>query len=257
MISETGEITISGRKVFFDPETLIKFSEVTRTIPYGEGFIVIPSIDENGAQLSDEELSKHVSEAGPVDPVTGADLPVFGDMDSANEYAQMRSERISQNLKEQRDTRELLQRREVRPPSPPLRPPMVEPILRAQGQSGDFEAGPEFSNKTGPFKSDRITAVQGQTGLRGNLPGNVTIEAGPEFSYAKRTRQFEPEFVDRMRSLGYNVPTEVTSGTRGLDFPIRRFAVRGPVFGGIGSLATRFNPQTKDYMFSLGYNRRF
>lgn len=243
MISETGEITIAGRKVFFDGEK--EFSEVTRTIPYGEGFIVIPSIDENGAQLSDEELSKHVSEAGPVDPVTGADLPVFGDMDSANEYAQMRSERISQNLKEQRDTRELLQRGV---PPPPSRPPMVEPIVNFKGSYSDSPVGNARL---------RSTQGQGQIGLRGNLPGNVTVEGGTDVVYAKDRFRLPPEYVDRMRSFGYDVPTEVTSGTRGLDFPSQSFAVRGPVFGGIGSLATRFNPQTKDYMFRLGYNRRF
>jgi len=54
----TGKTTIFGRELFFDPETGMNFSEITRTVRFGDGFVVVPSVDENGVQLSDNFLER-------------------------------------------------------------------------------------------------------------------------------------------------------------------------------------------------------
>jgi hypothetical protein len=226
---DTGETTLFGRKLFFDPETGMNFSEITRTVPFGDGFVVIPSVDESGGQLSEDFLENFVREAGAVDPVTGANLPVFESISDANEYARSRSQRINDDLRERRETRELLQRQYV-PPSPPS--PFTG-RLRVQGGAG---------TNVNPYSSvQQVQRVQ-RSGVGGdisgilNLPGRVTIQGDANLSYEKQKIRRSPEFIEYARSFGVDLPENVEAGTRGIVVPRASVTARAPVLGGIGSL---------------------
>ena len=250
----TGKTTIFGRELFFDPETGMNFSEITRTVPFGDGFVVVPSVDENGVQLSDNFLERFLREAGPIDPVTGATLPVFDDILNANEYEKIRSQRINDDLRERRETRELL-------PPPIQRQPrfdpvtgatlpergmnraafrvgdaIVEPVVLGQGSVSERSRG-DF----GPFGSGRQsrTQVQGQLGLNMRLPNNVQIGAGTDAVYSKEKFTLPPDFVEKQRGFGFNVPKEVVRGTEGVQYPAQTVRAQIPVGKGIVSLMGR------------------
>jgi hypothetical protein len=75
-----------------DPTTGEEFSEKTVTFPYGDGYLVMPSVIDNGMQLSEDELYSYAKENGPYDFLTGERLPVHQDLESANKYAKWRSD---------------------------------------------------------------------------------------------------------------------------------------------------------------------
>jgi len=82
-IDETGEIT--GKKG-------IRYSEVSTTIPFGTQWITVPTIDEDGKRLSDEEVKQKLKDNEGRDFITGEKLPVFSSEEKASEYAQWRSD---------------------------------------------------------------------------------------------------------------------------------------------------------------------
>jgi len=84
--------TTKGRKVFEDPETGDNFSERTITFETKYGWVTIPTVNAEGEQFSQEELEAFIEENGPVDPLTGEELPVFDSEPEASEYAQTRSD---------------------------------------------------------------------------------------------------------------------------------------------------------------------
>lgn len=87
--------TTKGRTVYQDEETGENYSEKTVTFQMDDGsWLTIPSVDENGKQFSQEELEDFVRKNGPVDPVTGADLPVFTEVEDAEAYAKQRSDSL-------------------------------------------------------------------------------------------------------------------------------------------------------------------
>ena len=250
----TGKTTIFGRELFFDPETGMNFSEITRTVPFGDGFVVVPSVDENGVQLSDDFLEKFLREEGPIDPVTGATLPVFDDILNANEYEKIRSQRINDDLRERRETRELLpppiQReprfdpvtgetlpeRGMNPAAFRVRDFIVEPVVLGQGSVTERSRG-----DYGSFGSGRQsrTQVQGQVGSKIRLPNNVQIGVGTDAVYSREKFTLPPDFVEKARGFGVNVPKEVVRGTRGVQFPAQTFTAQVPVGQGIASLMGR------------------
>ena len=240
---DTGETTLFGRKLFFDPETGMNFSEITRTVPFGDGFVVIPSVDESGGQLSEDFLENFVREAGAVDPVTGATLPVFESISDANEYARSRSQRINDDLRERRETRELLpppiqrQQRGMDRAAFRVGDAIVEPVVLGQGS---VSGGPR--GDFGPFGEGRAsrTQAQGQLGVNVRFPGDVQLRAGTDAVYAKDRFVLPPGFVEEARGFGFNVPREVVSGTRGVDLPAQTFEAQFPVGDrGIASLMGR------------------
>ena len=198
----TGKTTIFGRELFFDPETGMNFSEITRTVPFGDGFVVVPSVDENGVQLSDNFLERFLREGGPIDPVTGATLPERG-MNRA-------AFRVGDAI--------------------------VEPVVLGQGSVSERSRG-DF----GPFGSGRQsrTQVQGQLGLNMRLPNNVQIGAGTDAVYSKEKFTLPPDFVEEQRGFGFNVPKEVVRGTKGVQYPAQTVRAQIPVGKGIVSLMGR------------------
>lgn len=90
LMEATGDMTTKGRKVFREGE--VQYSEKTVTFQMEDGkWITIPSVDKEGNEMPQEALEKFVGENGPVDPVTGAELPTFDSVEQATEYAVQRS----------------------------------------------------------------------------------------------------------------------------------------------------------------------
>lgn len=92
MAETTGKTTVRGRPVYLDPTSGEEYSEKTVTVPYGDGFVVIPSIVDNGIQLSEDDVYEYVTKNGPYDILTGEKLPVHSNMDAADRYANWRSD---------------------------------------------------------------------------------------------------------------------------------------------------------------------
>lgn len=90
--SKTGEETKYGRPMWKDEATGDLFSEKTVTVPYGDGFVVMPSVSEDGSELTEEQIFDYVRRNGPVDFMTGEKLPIFESIEEADTYAQKRSE---------------------------------------------------------------------------------------------------------------------------------------------------------------------
>ena len=96
--TKTGRMTVRNRPVWQNPLTKEIYSEKTVTIPWGDGYTTVPSVDGQGNELSREELFPRIVNArdqlgkgGPVDFLTGEDLPVFDTEEDAVKYAMWRS----------------------------------------------------------------------------------------------------------------------------------------------------------------------
>ena len=96
---QTGKKTLRNRVVWADETSEDPYSEITYTVPWGEGYAVIPTVDANGNKLSipdalQKTLDKKLltSSGNPLDFVTGEELPVFSTEEEANRYAQWRSD---------------------------------------------------------------------------------------------------------------------------------------------------------------------
>lgn len=92
MVTRTDKTTVRGKPVFLDEETGEEYSEKTLTVPYGDGYVVIPSVIDNGMEMSEDELYEYVQENGPYDFMTGEKLPVHADIETADRYAQWRTD---------------------------------------------------------------------------------------------------------------------------------------------------------------------
>jgi hypothetical protein len=91
LMEATGDMTTQGREVFREGE--VQYSEKTVTFQMKDGkWVTIPSVDKEGNEMPQEALEKFVEENGPVDPVTGAELPTFDSVEQATEYAVQRSQ---------------------------------------------------------------------------------------------------------------------------------------------------------------------
>lgn len=89
--SKTGEMTRANRPVWKDEQTGESYSERTVTVPYGDGFVVMPSVGKDGATYTEEQIYEYVKKNGPVDFMTGEKLPIFEDIETAGKYARARS----------------------------------------------------------------------------------------------------------------------------------------------------------------------
>lgn len=85
-------MTTKGRKVYQDEETGENYSERSITFETENGWITIPTVDAEGNQYTQAELEDFVRENGPVDPLTGEELPLFESVEDAEAYAQNRSD---------------------------------------------------------------------------------------------------------------------------------------------------------------------
>ena len=86
--------TTKGRKVYEDPETGENFSERTITFETKYGWGTIPTVSETGDEIDQRDLERFIEENGPIDPITGEELPVFDSEPEASEYAKMRSDSL-------------------------------------------------------------------------------------------------------------------------------------------------------------------
>jgi len=87
-------ITVFGKPVF-SGENGEKYSEVTETIPMGEGFMAMPTIDpETGSEYDRDYILDWYKNNGNVDPYSGEKLPVFESTEEADKYAQWRSDNM-------------------------------------------------------------------------------------------------------------------------------------------------------------------
>jgi hypothetical protein len=87
-------MTTKGRKVYQDEETGENYSERSITFETENGWITIPTVDSEGNQYTQAELEDFVRENGPVDPLTGEELPLFESVEDAEAYAQNRSDNL-------------------------------------------------------------------------------------------------------------------------------------------------------------------
>ena len=92
----TGFTLSSGRPVWQSGDDL--YSEKTITVPYGDGWVVMPTVDVDGNIMSEDEVSRLLDQIGPVDVVTGAELPVFSSLSDADRYAEDRSNLLGDEL---------------------------------------------------------------------------------------------------------------------------------------------------------------
>lgn len=91
-----GVKTRNGKPVWVDELNYgDEYSEKTQSFTYGDGYIVTPTINpETGDRYDIPSLMDYYKENGPYDPYTGEKLPVFQEMNTAEEYSKWRSENI-------------------------------------------------------------------------------------------------------------------------------------------------------------------
>ena len=94
----TGRVTSAGRPVWDAGGEF--YSERTITLPYGNGWVVMPTVAVDGSIMPDAAVSRLLDKIGPVDVITNAELPVFGSLDEANRYAEERSARLGREMDE-------------------------------------------------------------------------------------------------------------------------------------------------------------
>ena len=88
---DTGEKTISGRTIWNDPETGKDYSERSTTFEIEGKYYTMPTVSEDGSQYTDDQIRDYVKEHGPVDYLTGEELPEFRYKEDAIQYAISRS----------------------------------------------------------------------------------------------------------------------------------------------------------------------
>lgn len=90
-----GVKTRNGKPLWKSEDDYEPYSEKTATFEYGDGYIVTPTIDpETGGTYKLDDLLDQYEKDGPYDLYTGEKLPVFEDTDTADSYAQWRSDNI-------------------------------------------------------------------------------------------------------------------------------------------------------------------
>ena len=88
----TGEKTISGRIIWNDPETGVDYSERSTTFEIEGIHYTMPTVSEDGRQHSEVQIRDYVKKYGPVDYLTGEELPEFRSREDAIQYAISRSD---------------------------------------------------------------------------------------------------------------------------------------------------------------------
>ena len=88
---DTGEKTISGRTIWNNPETGEDYSERSTTFEIEGKYYTMPTVSEDGRQYTDDQIRDYVKEHGPVDYLTGEELPEFRYKEDAIQYAISRS----------------------------------------------------------------------------------------------------------------------------------------------------------------------
>ena len=96
MASKTGKMTDRGRPVWRDDETGEDYSERSTTFSSSrkdgeEVWYTVPTVGEDGTEYSEDVMRDYVKEYGPVDWMTGEELPEFRYKEDAIEYAKSRS----------------------------------------------------------------------------------------------------------------------------------------------------------------------
>lgn len=87
---DTGKKTVSGRTIWNDGEQ--DYSERTTTFQIGNRFYTMPTVAEDGSQYSDDVMKNYVEKYGPIDFITGEELPTFATEKEAVMYAIERSD---------------------------------------------------------------------------------------------------------------------------------------------------------------------
>jgi hypothetical protein len=80
----------SGRPMYYRPDRG-RYSEKSVTFPLMGKWITFPSVDAQGNLMGEDQVLDYVRANGPVDPITGEELPMFKSRDEAERYARMRS----------------------------------------------------------------------------------------------------------------------------------------------------------------------
>ena len=88
---DTGEKTVTGRTIWNDPETGEDYSERSTTFEIDGKFYTMPTVSEDGRQHTEDQIRNYVKENGPIDYLTGEELPEFRYIEDAIEYAISRS----------------------------------------------------------------------------------------------------------------------------------------------------------------------
>jgi len=89
---KTSRKTVSGRTIWRDPKTKEDYSERTTTFQIGNRFYTMPTVAEDGSQYSDDVMKNYVEKYGPIDFITGEELPTFATEKEAVMYAIERSD---------------------------------------------------------------------------------------------------------------------------------------------------------------------
>jgi len=87
---DTGKKTVSGRTIWNDGGQ--DYSERTTTFQIGNRFYTMPTVAEDGSQYSDDVMKDYVEKYGPIDFITGEELPTFATEKEAIMYAIERSD---------------------------------------------------------------------------------------------------------------------------------------------------------------------
>ena len=89
---DTGEKTVTGRIIWNDPEDGKDYSERSTTFKIDGKYYTMPTVAEDGTQYTDDQIRDYVKEHGPIDYLTGEELPEFRYREDALQYAVSRSE---------------------------------------------------------------------------------------------------------------------------------------------------------------------
>jgi hypothetical protein len=94
----TGKESVFGRTVWRDQNTNEEYSEKSKSFNIGESWYVLPSVDEKGFELSEDQLRERVAkglqenpDTALLDPITKEKFPVFGSESDATAYSKWRS----------------------------------------------------------------------------------------------------------------------------------------------------------------------
>jgi hypothetical protein len=88
---DTGNKTVSGRIIWNDPKTGEDYSERSTTFEINGEWYTMPTVSEDGNQYTEDQLRDYVIEYGPIDYLTGEELPKFKSKKDAIGYAINRS----------------------------------------------------------------------------------------------------------------------------------------------------------------------
>jgi len=89
---KSGETTPSGRTIWKDKDTGEAYSERSTTFDIEGIWYTMPTVAEDGSQYSEESVRAYVIGNGPVDFITGEELPTFSSKKEAVDYAKSRSD---------------------------------------------------------------------------------------------------------------------------------------------------------------------